>query len=300
MQFRMLPLIIINIGAFAKHILIKKIKKKYLPSDKFKVHIGTSFKKNGYMNYGEFLIKGVKKEEILISTYVCHPSMANNELSGPLVSLALANYFKKSKPYYGIRFLFLPETIGSIAYINKNLENLKKKIIGGYVLTCVGDNRAYSYQFTKYMNSISDIAAVEAFKKAKIKYKSYTFLRRGSDERQYNSPGVDLNIGSIMRSKPGTYKEYHTSLDNFNVINIEGLTGGFNISKLSIENILKMKNLKFLKREENNKKKGPMTSVICEPHLSKRNLYRKMNFIKEKIKIGNIWIFFNILMAQTL
>ena len=168
------------------------------------------------------------------------------------------------------------------------------------MLTCVGDNRAYSYQFTKYMNSISDIAAVEAFKKAKIKYKSYTFLRRGSDERQYNSPGVDLNIGSIMRSKPGTYKEYHTSLDNFNVINIEGLTGGFNISKLSIENILKMKNLKFLKREENNKKKGPMTSVICEPHLSKRNLYRKMNFIKEKIKIGNIWIFFNILMAQTL
>ena len=87
-----------------------------------------------------------------------------------------------------------------------------------------------------------------------------------------------------MRSKPGTYKEYHTSLDNFNVINIEGLTGGFNISKLSIENILKMKNLKFLKREKNYKKKGPMTSVICEPHLSKRNLYRKMNFIKEKNK----------------
>ena len=97
---------------------------------------------------GELFIEGKSKKEILISTNICHPSMANNELSGPLVATALIKYFSKYKKLSkSIRFLFIPETIGSIAYIKKNFKNLKKNVIGGYTLTCIGDNRSYSYLY---------------------------------------------------------------------------------------------------------------------------------------------------------
>ena len=185
--------------------------------------------------------------------------MANNELSGPLVSLALAKYFKNKKNYYSIRFIFVPETVGSIAYLKKNLKKLKKNIIAGYNLTCLGDNKNYSFLPTKYDDSFSDRAARKAFNKFKIKYKEYSFLNRGSDERQYNSPGIDLPIASIMRSKYGTYKEYHTSIDNLDFISIKGLYGGYKILKESIKII--------------NQYLIPKSKVLSEPHLSKYNLY---------------------------
>jgi len=242
-----------------KKKIIKKINKI---SDNKKIlfaKIDSSFKKNGKLNYGEIFIPGFSKKEIFLSTYICHPSMANNELSGPLVAIALVNYFQKKKNYYSIRVIFIPETIGAISYIEKNLINLKKNVIAGYNLTCLGDNNNYSFLPTKYKNSISDRAARKAFDKLKIKYKEYSFLKRGSDERQYNSPGIDLPIASIMRSKYGTYKEYHTSLDNFDFISIKGLQGGYKILRQSI-NIL-------------NKSLIPKSKVLCEPHLSKHKLY---------------------------
>ena len=126
-----------------------------------------------------FLKENLRKE-ILISTYICHPSMANNELSGTIVSMALINYFYTKKLNKTIRFIFIPETIGSIAYINKNLDYLKKNIIGGFNLTTIGDERQHSCMFSKYKNSPSDEAIIEAYKKLKIKnYKIYSFLERG-------------------------------------------------------------------------------------------------------------------------
>ena len=240
------------------------------------------------MHYGELVLDGKTKSEILISTYICHPSMANNELSGPLVSIALINFFKKIKLEKSIRFIFIPETIGSIAYINKNLRNLKKRVFGGYVLTCIGDNRRYSYINTKYKNSISDLAAKKAFKKLGLNYKNYSFLKRGSDERQFNSPGVDLNIGSLMRTKHGEYKEYHTSSDNFNVVTARGLYGGFLIAKESILNLLKYNNKEHLPEERKIKKNNPLYKFICEPNLGKRGLYNLLgvktkNFKSQKI-----------------
>ena len=247
----------------------KNFDKKYSSSDKFKVVINSSLKKNGNLNYAQLILKGKSKKEILISTYICHPSMANNELSGPIVSMGLINYFRKKKLNKTLRFIFIPETIGSISYLSKNINYLKENVIGGYNLSCIGDERQYSCMFSKYQNSPSDEAIIEAYRLLKIKnYKIYSFLKRGSDERQYNSPGVDLKISSIFRTKYGEYPEYHTSLDNFKLVTLKGCTGGFNVAKKSIEILLERIYPKF--------------KVMCEPQMSKRGLYPTLSTKNEK------------------
>ena len=156
--------------------------------------------------------------------------------------------------------MFIPETIGSIVYLSKNFSHLKEHVIGGYNLSCIGDNRQHSCMLSKYENSPSDEALLKAYKKLKInKYKIYSFLRRGSDERQYNSPGMDLKITSIFRTKYHEYPEYHTSLDNFNVVTLKGLTGGFKVAKKAIE-ILQDTTY-------------PKYKILCEPQFIKRKLY---------------------------
>ena len=250
-------------GFCASYNLIKKIKKNYSDSDKFFIRIDSSFKKKGSLTYGELLIPGRSKQEILISTYICHPQMANNELSGPMVSIALAKYFKNKVNAKSLRFIFIPETIGSITFLKKNINKIKKNIIGGYVLSCIGDERSYSFMPRKYGNSISDIAAKKAFKKLNIKYKQYSFLKRGSDERQFNSPGIDLPVASILRSKYGEYPEYHTSLDNFKLVTRKGLNGGFKVAKEAIKIIMK--------------DVIPVSRFLCEPKLQKKNLYESLS-----------------------
>ena len=124
------------------------------------------------------VLKGKSKREILISTYICHPLMANNEHSGPIVSMALINYFKKIKLNYTLRFLFIPETIGSIAYTCKNLKSIKNNIMCGFNLSCIGDEGGHSYMLSKFENSLSDKALLAAYKKLKIKAKKYSFLKK--------------------------------------------------------------------------------------------------------------------------
>jgi len=246
----------------------KLFDKKYKSEDKFKVIINSTLNKNGNLNYGELLIKGKSKQEILISTYICHPSMANNELSGPIVSMCLINYLKTIKELKKtIRFVFIPETIGSIAYLSRNLNHLKEHVVGGYNLSCIGDERQNSCMFSKYENSPSDDAIVEAYRKLNIKkYKIYSFLERGSDERQYNSPGADLPISSIFRTKYGKYPEYHTSLDNFNLVTQKGIAGGFAVVKTAI-NILLEKII-------------PKNLIVCEPQMGERGLYPTLSIKK--------------------
>ena len=118
--------------------------------------------------------------------------------------------------------------------------------------------------FSKYKNSPSDEAIISAYKKLKIrKYKIYSFLERGSDERQYNSPGVDLPISSIFRTKYGKYPEYHTSLDDFKLVTLKGVTGGFNVAKTAIKVLLK--------------NVYPKCKIKCEPQMGKRNLYSTLS-----------------------
>ena len=242
----------------------KILDKRYSLNDKFKVVINSNLNKKGNLNYGELILKGKSKKEILISTYICHPSMANNELSGPIVSMGLINYFKNKKLNKTLRFVFIPETIGSISYLSKNLKYLKENVIGGYILSCIGDERQHSCMFSKYQNSPSDEAVIEAYKLLKIKnYKVYPFLKRGSDERQYNSPGIDLKISSIFRTKYGEYPEYHTSLDNFNLVTLKGCVGGFNVARKSIEILLE--------------RIYPKCKIMCEPQMGKRGLYSTLS-----------------------
>ena len=252
----------------------KQIDKKYSNKDLFKVFINSNFKKNGNLNYGELVLRGQSKQEILISTYICHPSMANNELSGPIVSMGLINYFMKKNLKKTLRFLFIPETIGSIAYLSKNYKTMRENIIGGYNLSCIGDERKHSCMLSKYKNSASDNALIEAYKQLKIKkFKIHSFLQRGSDERQYNSPGIDIPISSIFRSKYGTYKEYHSSLDNFNLVTLKGIQGGFEVAKRAINILLK--------------KIIPKNKILCEPHMSKYNLYSTLSTKNKNSTVQN-------------
>ena len=254
-----------------------KFLKKYNNNDKFKIIINSNFNSNGNLNYGELTLKGKSKQEILISTYICHPSMANNELSGPIVSMSLIDYFRKKKLNKTLKFIFIPETIGSITYLYKNLKKLKSNVIGGYNLSCIGDERNHSCMLSKYGNTNSDSSLISAYKNLKIKYKIYSFLERGSDERQYNSPGIDLPIASIFRSKYRTYPEYHTSLDNFELVTKKGLQGGFNVAKEAIS-ILDQKII-------------PINRILCEPQMGKRGMYPKLSTKKKKVNSKNYMSF---------
>ena len=263
-------------GFCISHKEKKFLYKKYKNNDEFKVVVKSFLKEKGKLTYADLVIPGESKKEIMISTNICHPSMANNELSGPLVAIALAKYFMSLKlNKKTLRFIFIPETIGSIVYLKKNLKKLKNNVIAGYNISCIGDERQYSYLPTKYGKSLSDQAAKKAFQNLNVKYITYSFLQRGSDERQYNSPGIDLPIASIFRTKYGEYPEYHTSLDNFNLVTEKGLRGGYNIVKKAIDILMKSEDEnKFEKKVYKRLKKPfPKNKFLCEPQLAKRGLY---------------------------
>ena len=232
--------------------------KKLLPKGKYRAFINSNLK-NGELNIGELFIKGKSKKEIFFSSYICHPSMANNEISGIVVLNAIIKFVKQIKnPKYSYRFVLVPETIGSIAYISKNLKNLKKNMYAGFNLSCVGDDRCYSIINSRYGKTISDIALESAliFKKNK---KIYSYLERGSDERQYCAPGIDLPLVGFCRSKYNEYPEYHTSGDNFKVVTKKGLEGSFNVMK----NIINAFELGI----------KPKYNLLCEPFMQNKKLY---------------------------
>ncbi len=215
----------------------------------------------GSLTYGELIIPGKSEKEVLLSTYICHPSLGNNEISGIVVTMGLAHWLRDlSEREYTYRIIFIPETIGAIAYLSKNSAEMKEKTIAGFVVTCVGDDRAYSFMPSRTGKTLADKIARFALENYLEKYDEYSFLERGSDERQYCSPLIDLPVVSVMRSKYGTYPEYHTSLDDLQLISPEGLGGAFDIICRCIE-ILEINHTYIVTRP-------------CEPQLGKRGLYK--------------------------
>lgn len=235
--------------------------KDTLREDTYHIYIDSDLK-DGSLTYGEILIPSTEgnKDEIFLSTYVCHPSMANNELSGPAVTIYLAKWlWEKKHRRYNYRIIFIPETIGAITYLSQHLPEMKKTIRAGFNISCVGDDRTYSYVASRYGNTLADKVAKNVLSFRYPEYKRYSFLQRGSDERQYNAPGVDLPICAVCRSKYAEYPEYHTSKDNMGLISPTGLQGAYEVYRDMIEAL-----------EYNHR-----YQIQCfgEPQLGKRGLY---------------------------
>ena len=219
-----------------------------------------SRKEIGELNYAEIVIPGASKQEILFSTFVCHPSMANNELSGPVVLAKLMKEIQKNPVWhYTYRAIFVPETIGSIVFLSRNLAHLKENLIAGWVMTCIGDEGQFSYIPSRSGNTYSDKITLELLIPKGDLFTMYSWLDRGSDERQFCAPGVDLPVCSVTRSKYGEYPEYHTSLDNLDFISPLGLAQSLEFY------------LKLIQLIEDNR--TPKIRTLGEPQLGKRNLY---------------------------
>lgn len=218
----------------------------------------------GSLTYGEMYFPGESEEEIFFSSYTCHPSMANNECSGPALITALARYIADMpKRRYSYRLVLAPETIGALTYISRNLEHLQSHVIAGFNLTCVGDNRTYSIVHSRYADTYADRVLTNVLRSSGVGFEEYPYIKRGSDERQYQAPGVDVPMVCFCRSKYHIYPEYHTSADDLDLISPEGLQGSFDIMKKCI--MLTEYNRKY------------RTTTLGEPQLGKRGLVPTMS-----------------------
>lgn len=232
----------------------------------FHVSIESEFKKNGSLTIGELLIPGISDEEILISTYICHPSLANDNLSGMVMTAFLAReLLKHPSSQYAYRIVWLPETIGAIAYSAMN-ESAMKRIQQGLVVTCVGGPGKYGYKQSFDPTHAINCAIEEAFHQKGIDdYITYPFDIHGSDERQYSSQGFRINVATITKDKYYEYPYYHTSLDDLNFIKA---------SYIEKSRKVYMHTLQLL----NDWKKKPLYRSCqpnCEIMLSKYGLYPK-------------------------
>lgn len=255
--------------------------RKNMKSGLYHAYIDASLQ-SGSLTYGELVLPGETEKEVFLSTYVCHPSMANNELSGPCVTTYLAKWLSELPARrYTYRIVFVPETIGSIAYLSRHLDHLRKNVVAGFNVTCIGDDRCYSYLPSRQGDTLSDRAALHVLRHLAPDFKRYTFCDRGSDERQYCAPGVDLPIATIMRSRYGDYPEYHTSLDDLTVVTPSGLAGGFNALQKAIEVL------------ENDAR--PKSTIIGEPQMGKRGLRptvgTKTSYDAAQRTMMNLWVY---------
>jgi aminopeptidase-like protein len=238
-------------------------------NDTYEVFIDSNLNYKGTMTVGEAVIKGQSDKEIFFSTYICHPSLANNELSGPIVTAFIYNELKKRKNLkYTYRFLFIPETIGSIYSLSVKGNHWKENLEAGFVVTCIGDRGGFTYKKSRMGNSLPDKVVQTILEQTEENYKIVDFFPSGSDERQYCSPGFNLPVGSLMRTMYGVYTEYHTSADNRDFISFDSMEKSV---------------LKYIEIVDAIEKNEKYTNIFpyCEPQLGKRGLYPTLGSQKE-------------------
>lgn len=246
-----------------------------MSDDFYEVFIDSKLE-DGFLHYGDLIIKGESEKEILISSYCCHPQQCNDSLSGTVLAMHLANNLLNRKNFYTYRFVFIPETIGSLCYLHYNFEIMKKNIIGGYTITCVGDSGDFTYLMTRDENNLVDKITLKILSESGLNYKTRPYYECGSDERQYNYPNVNLNIGSLMRSKYGEFSEYHTSADNLNFVNEKSLNESYNMY------------IKCIDLFENNH--IYINNIIGEPFMTKYDLYPTIGASKNILEENKLLI----------
>ncbi len=233
----------------------------------YEVVVDTELRTDGSLTLGDAVLPGEEPDEVLLSTYTCHPSLANNELTGPLVTAFLYQRvaaWPRRRLHY--RFVFVPETIGAVAYLARHGDHLRERLVAGYVVTCIGDAGPFTLKRSRRGDTLADRAA-EYVLAAEPDSRMVDFFPSGSDERQYCSPGFNLPVASVMRSMYGTYPEYHTSLDNREFISFPAMAKSVDV----YERILRTldTNVRLVN-----------TSPYAEPQLGRRGLYPSLGASK--------------------
>ena len=252
---------------------------------------------DGSLTYSELYLKGKKTDEILISCYTCHPSLCNDNLSGVVLTTLLAKYLSSIELNYSYRFLFIPETIGSITWLSKNEKKLDK-IKYGLVVTCVGDSGRFTYKKTRQGNTELDKIIINMLKNSNSDYTILDFFPFGSDERQFCSPGFNLPVGSLMRTMYTMYPEYHTSADNLEFVKKVNFSDSL-LKYLSVifaidnSETQKSKNIEHKNQHKSQSEEIYYMSLNpkCEPHLSKYDLYKSIgDGTNDEEKQSILWI----------
>jgi aminopeptidase-like protein len=251
--------------------------KTFRETEQYEVFIDTTLS-DGALTYGEYFMKGRKPDEVLISCHICHPSLADDNLSGIAVAMQLAQYLAREPRRYSYRFLFAPGTIGSITWLARN-EEITARIRHGFVLTCVGDRGAPTYKRSRRGNAEVDRAFERVLSESGEPHRILDFYPYGYDERQYCSPGFNLPVGCLMRSKHGEFPEYHTSADNLEFVQPEYLTDSLQ-KCIAVIDMLEQ-NHAFVNR-----------SPKCEPQLGPRGLYKGLGAGQQKrdLEMALLWV----------
>jgi aminopeptidase-like protein len=248
-----------------------------LQNGDYEVCIDSSLE-DGSLTYGEYFIKGDLSDEILFSCHVCHPSLANDNLSGVALATFLARHLSRLPLRYSYRFLFTPGTIGSITWLCRNEDRLAR-VRHGLVLACLGDSGGFTYKKSRRGDAEIDRAVIEVLKDTAAPHEVLEFSPYGYDERQFCSPGFNLPVGCFMRTPHGKFPEYHTSADNLQFVSPESLADSF-LKCLSIIRILEH-NKKFLNQNPK-----------CEPQLGRRGLYGSIGGETDKRlhELAMLWV----------
>jgi aminopeptidase-like protein len=249
---------------------------KQLQDDEYEVCIDSSLDK-GFLTYGEYEIRGEGADEVLISTHVCHPSLANDNLSGIGVAAFLARELKKKKLRYTYRFLFIPGTIGAITWLSIN-EYKTRNLRHGLVAALLGNEGGFTYKRSRMGNAEIDRAVKNVLENSGVTYKILDFSPDGYDERQFCAPGFNLSVGSLTRTRHYEYPEYHTSADNLDLVKPDALGESLSMYQQVID--LLENNFRYMNLH-------PM----CEPQLGRRGIFESMTVSQNRqTHLALLWV----------